>query len=149
MAPAQPTPVIQLRLNLRGRQTPPRSSGHLVAQEGLFMNPAPSSPSPAQRPPPGWPRFCGRGKLGQPLPGPPSFPSPSFLQPVLWIPGRAGTFSRPVEPVGGHALFWEWEAGSGVTLSSTLDSGGDSGLLVPEEEIEKETATFLVKRETF
>lgn len=43
------------RLGLGDLQTPPHSSGHLVAQAGLFMNPAPSSHSPALRPPSGWP----------------------------------------------------------------------------------------------
>lgn len=93
------------------RQTPPFSFGHLVAQEGLFMSPGPTSPSPALRPPPGWPRFRGRGKPGQP----PFLPLP-FLPSASVDAGRAGPFSRPVESVGGHSLFWEWETGGGVTL---------------------------------
>ena len=40
-------------------------------------------------------------------------------------------------------------SGGGSALSSTLDSGENSGLLVPGEEREKETASFLVKKGTF
>lgn len=124
-----------------GRQTPPHSSGHLVAQAGLFMNPAPSSPRPALRPPSGWPQFRGWGKLGQP-------PSPllPFLPPASAVDTRGGQVLFPVLlclSCRGHFPFWEWKAGGGVT-PSTLDSGGDSGLFVPGEE----TVSFLVKRGT-
>lgn len=142
-----PHPSSSSRLGPRGRQTPPRSSGHLVAQAGLFMYPAPSTPSPALRPPSEWPR--GRGKPGEPQAGPlrsPPLPSSSL---GFGCPGRAGPFYRPVEPVGASLLTGGGKLGGGLALSSTLDSGEDSGLLVPGEEGEKETASFLVKKGTF
>ena len=140
-------PSSSSRLGPRGRQTPPRSSGYLVAQAGLFMYPAPSTPSPALRPPSEWPR--GRGKPGEPQAGPlrsPPLPSSSL---GFGCPGRASPFYRPVEPVGASLLTGSGKLGGGSALSSTLDSGENSGLLVPGEEREKETASFLVKRGTF
>ena len=111
------------------------------------MYPAPSTPSPALLPPSEWPR--GRGKPGEPQAGPlqsPPLPSSSL---GFGCPGRAGPFYRPVEPVGASLLTGGGKLGGGLALSSTLDSGEDSGLLVPGEEGEKETASFLVKKGTF
>lgn len=107
------------RLGLRGRQTPPHSSGHLVAQAGLFMNSAPSTPSPALCPPSGWPQYRGRGKPGQPQPALLRSPPLSSSSLCCGCPGRAGPFYRPVEPVGAILLSGSGKLGV-VQLSSQL-----------------------------
>lgn len=109
------------------------------------MNPTPSSRSPPSARPQGGPSSVGGGN------GARLWPAPSLTLPFsrfcFGFPGKAGLFSRPVEPTvfsGNGKLGWEWEA---VVL--TLDFGGDSGLFVAGEEGEGQTASFLVKRGTF
>ena len=79
-------PSSSSRLGPRGRQTPPRSSGYLVAQAGLFMYPAPSTPArPSARPPSG---PVGGGNRASPRPAP-SGPLP-FLPPAWALDARGG-----------------------------------------------------------
>lgn len=91
----------------------------------------------------------GGGKPGEPQAGPlrsPPLPSSSL---GFGCPWRASPFYRPVEPVGASLLTGSGKLGGGLALSSALDSGENAELLVPGEEGEKETASFLVKKGTF
>lgn len=144
--PAQPTPVIQLRLDRRPTNpTPflwaPRGSGGFVYESSSLL-PQPS-PKPASRV--AW--VLWEGETG-PAPARPPFFSFPFLPPAFAVDtGEGRYFFQTCRACRGSCSFLGM--GSWVWRNSLLNSGGDSGLLVLEEEIEKETASFLVKEKLF
>lgn len=97
----RPSPAHSIFPDLAGSKRPtnstPFTSGQLVAQAGLFMNPPSSSPRPA----------LSASRLAQvPVSWEGETFPPSSSSFYCRCRLRAGSFSRPVEPVGGHSLFW-------------------------------------------
>lgn len=135
---AQPTPVIQLPRGLRGGQTPPHSSGHLVARAGLFTNPAPSSRSPALRPPPGWPGR--RGKRGCPW-----LVAPVILPAACALGVQTCWGLSPLVGIG----TWSGVASSLNSGISGVCEGGETQGYLSQEGKEKETVSTLIKRGFF
>lgn len=144
-AQARPTPVFLAQTGVpEARQTPPRSSGHLVGQAGLFMYPAPSTTAQPSLPPSEWPV---EGKPGEPQGRPPPVPSLPSSSLGFGCPWRQVLFIDLLSQSGPVSLLGV-RLGGGLALSSALDSG-KCRASCPREEGEKETASFLVKKGTF